>query len=152
MSLADSKDACADLHLPSRGVAKPHPIIESTAGDNIIHSGQCPVGMIQMTMQHVPNHTICCFPDELEDSLNSMQRNWPADPGCDVPGPSREGGFKYAGTEKLASVLTNASCTNQPLLLIGCVMCFLFPGRDFVTEMQHGLIGFQIPNEHLSGI
>jgi hypothetical protein len=72
MSPANSKDAGADLHLPSRGVAKMYPIIKSTAGDNIIHSGQSPIGMIQMTMQHVLNHTICCFPDELEDFLDGM--------------------------------------------------------------------------------
>jgi hypothetical protein len=38
MSLADSKDARADLHLPGCGVAKLNPIIEPAAGDNIIHS------------------------------------------------------------------------------------------------------------------
>lgn len=85
MGLADSKDACADLRLPSRGVAKAYPIIESTAGDNIIHSGQCPVGMIQMTMQHVLNCTTCCFPDELEDSFDNRQRYRPADAGRGIP-------------------------------------------------------------------
>jgi hypothetical protein len=52
MRRADSKDSVTDLRAPGRSIAKLLPVVKPAACDYVIYRGQCPVGMIQVTMQH----------------------------------------------------------------------------------------------------
>jgi hypothetical protein len=52
MRRADPKDSRANFRAPGRSIAKLLPVIKLATSNYVIYRGQCPVGMIQVTMQH----------------------------------------------------------------------------------------------------
>ena len=47
-----TKDSLPDVRAARGSVAKLLPVIQPAASDDIVYCGKCPIGVVQMTVQH----------------------------------------------------------------------------------------------------